>query len=129
MRVQVRHVLQGSSVSIFGFWWALLFGKVIDLVGGEALLEEVCTNVGGRFGRIIALAHFLFSFCLLCVDEDVTIQLSAPATMPSLLVAVTFCHNELCPSGTVNQNKPFIPQLAFCLGILSLQQKSNNKHW
>lgn len=53
------------------------------------------------------------------MDEDVVIQLSAPAIRPSLLVAVTFYHNELYASGTVNQNKPFIPQLAFCLGILS----------
>lgn len=57
--------------------------------------------------------------CFLCVEEIFLDQLPDPAFMRSLSIALPLFQSGLQLSGTIHQNKPFLPQVAFGCGTLS----------
>ena len=63
-----------------------VFGKVMEPLGGGALLKEV--HYWRWVLRVYKLTPLLVpSLCFLCMDENVTSQLPVPTTMLSLPVS------------------------------------------
>lgn len=59
----------------------VLFGEVMELLGGRALLEDAHSGWAIRVSLVALLVH---AFCFLLGDENVTIQCIALTIMPSL---------------------------------------------
>lgn len=108
--------LIGSCASTLGSWLVALFGKLWGSLMGSYLrrwrLAAGDASPGGSFEDCSLTT---LSVCLLlCSDENMITQLSAPACCHAFHNSLCFpSHDGLYLSRTLSQNKPFIPKLPF----------------
>lgn len=103
----------------------VLFGGGL---GGVAWLEEI--HQWAWTWRIKSLVYNS-SLCFLLMFEAMSSQLHLPVAMPTARrharhpLPCFLTTTDSKPSGTVHPNQLFLPEVAFCDGVFSQQQKTN----